>query len=38
MWALRVWWVYKGVRLFGRPAADPVDERPLTYAPKGCEK
>ena len=24
MWALRGWWVYQGVRIFGDPAADPA--------------
>jgi len=38
MWALRAWWVYKGVHLFGSPSADPADERPLTYAPSSSEK
>ena len=37
MWSVRAWWVYHGVRLFGDPAADPADRRPVTYAPKGCE-
>lgn len=36
MWYLRAWWVYKGVRLFADPAADPADNRPVTRAPKGC--
>ncbi|HEY1092456.1 MAG TPA: hypothetical protein VGE47_15280 [Burkholderiaceae bacterium] len=34
----RAWWVYQGVHLFGRPAADPADERPLIFAPTDCEK
>jgi hypothetical protein len=38
MWKVRAWWAYQGVRFFGRPAADPADERPTTYAPKGCRK
>ena len=37
MWSIRAWWVYHGVRLFADPAADPTDERPLTYAPKDCQ-
>jgi hypothetical protein len=37
MWSVRAWWVYHGVRLFGNPAADPADQRPVKYAPKGCE-
>ena len=36
MWVLRAWWVYKAVRWFGDPSADPADERPLLYAPAGC--
>ena len=35
MSSVRAWWVYYGVRFFADPAADPSDERPLTYAPKG---
>jgi hypothetical protein len=38
MLAIRAWWVYHGVRLFADPAADPADERPLTFAPADCEK
>lgn len=38
MSALRAWWVYHGVRLFGKPSADPADDHPMTYAPKGCEQ
>ena len=37
MWSVRAWWVYQGVRLFADPAADPADDRPLRYAPKGCQ-
>lgn len=38
MWALRAWWVYQGVRIFGDPAADPATSRPPVYAPDGCER
>jgi hypothetical protein len=38
MWGVRAWWVYQGVRLFGRPAADPSRDKPITYAPGGCEQ
>lgn len=34
MWPLRAWWVYLGVRWFADFAADPADEKPVTYAPK----
>lgn len=37
MWPLRAWWVYHGVKRFADPAADPASERPLTYAPEGCQ-
>lgn len=36
MWALRAWWVYQGVHLFGKPAADPANDRPPVHAPDGC--
>lgn len=29
----KAWLIYQAVRLFGRPAADPANERPLLYAP-----
>jgi hypothetical protein len=38
MWFLRAWWVYTGVRLFADFAANPSDNKPLTYAPKGCRQ
>lgn len=38
MWSLRAWWIYQGVRLFGDPAADPASKRPVTRAPRGCNK
>jgi len=36
MCAIRALWVYYAVRLFGDPAADPAEDRPLTHVPKGC--
>ena len=33
MTALRAWWVYQGVRLFGNPASDPAQQRPVLWAP-----
>lgn len=38
MWSIRAWWVYQGVRRFANPASNPADERPLTFAPKGCQE
>jgi hypothetical protein len=29
----RAWWVYKGVRWFADPFADPAHKRPVLYAP-----
>ncbi len=37
MSAIRAWWVYEGVHLFGKPSADPANDRPFTRAPKGCQ-
>ncbi len=37
MTSLRAWWVYHGVRLFGRPATDPANRKPITKAPKACQ-
>ena len=37
MCALRAWWVYQGVRIFGDPAADPARKRPVVRAPDECE-
>ncbi len=34
MFALRAWWVYGAVRLFGGKAVDP--QKSLIHAPKGC--
>jgi hypothetical protein len=31
--ALRAWWVYKGLRIGGDPAADPKNFRPIVKAP-----
>jgi hypothetical protein len=36
MTALRAWWVYQGVRLFGNPASDPAQLRPVLWAPGGA--
>ena len=36
MTALRAWQVYQGVHLFGNPATDPANDRPLKKAPKQC--
>jgi hypothetical protein len=38
MSAARAWMVFKAVQWFGDPAADPANDRPLTYAPKGCAR
>ena len=38
MWSVRAWWVYQAVHLFGKPAADPAAEKPVTYAPKRCQR
>ncbi len=35
--ALGAWWVYQGVRLWGGPATDPDNERPVIRAPKACQ-
>lgn len=34
MCSLRAWWVYKGLRIGGDPAADPRNTKPVTRAPK----
>lgn len=34
MTQLRAWWVYKSVRRFGDPAADPANKKPVITAPK----
>lgn len=33
MTALRAWWVYQGVCLFGNPASEPAQHRPVLWAP-----
>ena len=38
MSSIRAWWVYKGLRIGGDPASDPDNKRPITKAPKECEK
>jgi len=37
MSTIRAWWVYHGVRLGGGPAADPASDKPIIYAPQGCQ-
>lgn len=37
MSAIRAWWVYQGVRVGGGPASDPALDRPIEYAPSGCD-
>jgi hypothetical protein len=37
MWSVWAWLVYYGVRWFADYAADPAEEKPLTYAPKGAK-
>lgn len=32
--SIRAWWVYKAVRMFGEPSADPARKRPPEWAPK----
>ncbi|MBV7315119.1 hypothetical protein [Shewanella sp. NIFS-20-20] len=32
--ALRAWWVYQGVRYFGKPATDKANKKPLLIAPR----
>jgi hypothetical protein len=36
MSSIRAWWVYKGLRLGGDPAADPANRKPVVIAPKSC--
>ena len=36
MSSIRAWWVYKGVRWFADPAADPSHKKPVIKAPKSC--
>ncbi len=37
MSSIRAWWVYKGLRIGGDPAANPDNRRPVTKAPKACQ-
>ena len=30
---IRAWWVYTGVRMGGGPSADPVNDKPILWAP-----
>ena len=34
MSSIRAWWVYKGLRFGGGPAADPANKKPVVKAPK----
>ena len=36
MSSLRAWLVYHAVRIWGDPAADPANKKPVIRAPKGC--
>ena len=36
MSAIRAWWVYKGLRIGGDPAADPANKKPVVRAPRPC--
>ncbi|PCJ91124.1 MAG: hypothetical protein COA46_09260 [Porticoccaceae bacterium] len=38
MSSIRAWWVYKGLRIGGDPAAHPDNRRPVIRAPKGCKE
>ncbi len=37
MSSIRAWWVYKGLRIGGDPAADPDNRRPIVKAPEPCQ-
>jgi len=37
MSSLRAWWVFKGLRMGGDPAADPDNKRPVIKAPGKCQ-
>lgn len=37
MSSIRAWWVYKGLRIGGDPAANPDNKRPIAKAPKSCQ-
>ena len=37
MSGLRAWWVYQGVHFFGKPSADPANDKPVIRAPEGCQ-
>ena len=37
MSALRAWSVYQGVHFFGKPSADPANDKPVIKAPEGCQ-
>lgn len=35
--SIRAWWIYKGLRLGGDPAADPANKKSIIKAPKSCQ-
>ncbi|MBE9542386.1 MAG: DUF1353 domain-containing protein [Proteobacteria bacterium] len=37
MSSIRAWWVYKGLRVGGDPAANPDNIRPVEKAPESCQ-
>jgi len=37
MSSIRAWWVYKGLRFGGDPAADPANKKPIVRAPKSSQ-
>jgi hypothetical protein len=36
MSSIRTWWVYQAVRIWGDPAADPSNDKPVVWAPADC--
>ncbi len=37
MSSVRAWWVYKGLRIGGDPAAEPANKKPVIKAPRTCQ-
>ncbi|PPC77968.1 hypothetical protein C4K68_07835 [Pokkaliibacter plantistimulans] len=37
MFMARAWWIYLGVKVFGKPSTDPANEKQMLFSPKGCE-
>ena len=37
MWPVAAWLVYKAVRVFGNPSADPANRKVPVRSPKSCE-